>query len=176
MTTTMLTAVSGNSPAPPHCRAAGNASAARRPLDGSPVAAYWAEPGTDRLYPLSYCAYQRTREAEEKTPPRHRTLGPDIDHYAWRRGLSLTTPEMEVSLTVRPDAPPRIRRIVAEVLLAIRRGQPAGDAIRHVSRRFGLRQTRARAFITASIGFEVRLQQDAIGSFGPAHWPATPVM
>jgi hypothetical protein len=176
MITTTLTAVSGNSPAPPNCRAAGDASAARRPLDGSPAAAYWVEPGTDRVYPLSYCAYQRTREAEEKTPPRHRTLGPDVDHYVWRRGLSLTTPEVEVSLTVRSDAPPRIRRIVGEVLLAIRRGRPAGDAIRHVSRRFGLRQTRARAFITASIGFEVRVPQDAIASFAPAHWPTTLVI
>jgi hypothetical protein len=130
------------------------------------------------VYPLSYRAYRRAREreAEEKAPPRHRTLGPDVDHYVWRRGLTPATPEVEVALTVRPDAPPRIRRIVAEVLRAIRRGQPAGDAIRHVSRRFGLRQTRARAFITASIGFEVRPQQDALASFAPAQWPTTSVM
>ena len=174
MITTTLTAVSGNCPALPTYQPGGNTSATRRPLDCAHDAAYWVEPGTDNAYPLSYCAYQRTREAEEKAPPRHRTLGPDVDHYVWRRGLGPATPEMEVSLTVRPDAPPRIRRIVGEVLLAIRRGRPAGDAIRHVSRRFGLRQTRTRAFITASIGFEVRVQQDAIASFAPSHWPTTP--
>ncbi len=174
MITTTLTAVSGNCPAPPTYQPGGNTSATRRPLDCARDAAYWVEPGTDNAYPLSYCAYQRTREAEEKAPPRHRTLGPDVDHYVWRRGLGPATPEMKVSLTVRPDAPPRIRRIVGEVLLAIRRGRPAGDAIRHVSRRFGLRQTRTRAFITASIGFEVRVQQDAIASFAPSHWPTTP--
>jgi hypothetical protein len=172
MITTTLTAVSGNFPAPPNCRPAGDASAARRPLDGAPDAGYWVEPGTNNAYPLSYFAYQRTREAEEKAPPRHRTLGPDVDHYVWRRGSSPATPEVEVSLTVRPNAPPRVRRIVGEVLLAIRRGRPAGDAIRHVSRRFGLRQTRTRAFIMASIGF-VNLQQDGVASFPSAHWPTT---
>jgi hypothetical protein len=176
MITTTLTPVSGNCPAPLNYRPAGNASAARRPLDCAPDAAYWVEPGTENAYPLSYCAYQRTREAEEKSSPRHRTLGPDVDHYVWRRGLGPGTPEMEVSLTVRSDAPPRIRRIVGEVLLAIRRGQPAGDAIRHVSKRFGLRQTRTRAFITASIGFEVRVQQEAIASVAPPHWPTTSVI
>jgi hypothetical protein len=45
---------------------------------------------------------------------------------------------------------------VGEVLRAIRRGKPAGDAIRYVARRFGLRHTRARALITAGIDFEVR--------------------
>jgi hypothetical protein len=174
MITTTLTTVSGNCPAPSNYRPAGNAIATRRPLDGAPDAAYWVEPGTDNVYPLSYCAYQRTREAEEKAPPRHRSLGPDVDLYVWRRAFGPATAEMEVALTVRPDAPPRIRRIVGEVLLAIRRGRPAGDAIRHVSRRFGLRQTRTRAFITASIGFEVRLQQDAIASFAPSHWPTAP--
>jgi hypothetical protein len=121
-----------------------------------PGCGYWLEPGTDHIYPLSYPAYRQAREAEEKTPARHRTLGPDVDHYVWRRGPNPGAPEKEVALTIRPDAPLRIRRMVAEVLRAIRGGQPAGDAIRQVSRRFGLAQTRARAFMTASIGFEVR--------------------
>ena len=142
----------------------------------SPGSAYWVDPGTDQVYPLSYRAYRQTREAEEKTPSRHRTLGPDIDHYVWRRGLNPGTPETEVTLTVRPDAPLRIQRLVAEVLRSIRQGQPAGDAIRHVSRRFGLAQTRARAFITASIGFEVRTRQDTVAAFSGIQPSTTSVM
>src|SRR4029453_2755402 len=46
--------------------------------------AHWAEPGTPHCYPLPYGAYRRTREAQEKPPARHRSLGPDIDHYLWR--------------------------------------------------------------------------------------------
>lgn len=132
-------------------------------------ATYWIEPGTDHAYPLSFRAYRRAREAEEKPLSRHRTLGPDIDHYVWRRGLNLQTPGVEVRLTVRADAPPRIRRIVSEVLRAIRRGHPAGDAIRHVSRRFGLRQTNARAFITACIGFEIRPDGDTTTLVASVH-------
>ena len=125
--------------------------------------AYWLDPGTAAIYPVSYPAYRQAREAEEKPLPRHRTLGHDIDHYVWRRGLDPAS-DAEVCLTVRPDAPVRIRRMVAEVLRSIRRGQPAGDAIRHVSRRFGLAQPRARAFFSACIEFEVRPGSDALGS------------
>jgi hypothetical protein len=88
--------------------------------------ARWVEPGTAHCYPLSYGAYYR------------RHLAADVD----------------VLLIVREDTPPRIRRIIAEILVAIRRGHPADDAIRHVSRRFGLRPARARALITPCIGFE----------------------
>lgn len=130
------------------------------------LAAHWIEPGTDHIYPLSFRAYRRAREAEEKSPPRHRTLGPDIDHYVWQRGLNLAASGVEVHLTVRPDASPRIQRIVSEVLRAIRRGHPAGDAIRHVARRFGLRQAHARAFITASIGFELLPDGDTLVASG----------
>ena len=172
MITTTLTAASGHRLVAPPGHAIEDAGVTGRPA-GS---AYWVDPGTDQVYPLSYRAYRQTREAEEKTPSRHRTLGPDVDHYVWRRGLSGGTPEAEVSLTVRPDAPLRVRRMVAEVLRSIRRGQPAGDAIRHVSRRFGLAQTRARAFITASIDFEVRPRQDAIASFTGALRSTTSVM
>jgi len=117
---------------------------------------YWVDPGNDQMYPLAFWAYRQTREAEEKMPSRHRMLGPDVDYDVWRRGLNPGTPQAEVSLTLRPDAPLRIRRMVSEVLRSIRRGQPAAEAIRKVSRRFGLAQTRARAFITASIEFEVQ--------------------
>ena len=172
MITTTSTAASGDRPVGPHGHATEDAG-----VTGPPAgSAYWIDPGTDQVYPLSYRAYRQTREAEEKTPARHRTLGPDVDHYVWRRGLSPGTSEAEVSLTVRPDAPLRIRRMVAEVLRSIRRGQPAGDAIRHVSRRFGLAQSRARAFITASIGFEVRIRQDAGASFSGAQRSTTSVI
>ena len=49
---------------------------------------YWVDPGTDQVYPLAYRAYRQAREAEEKTPARHRTLGPDVDYDVWRRGLA----------------------------------------------------------------------------------------
>lgn len=123
--------------------------------------AEWIDPGTRHTYPMPYLAYRRIREAEEKRPPRHRSLGPDVENHLSRRRRDRVVPELEVLMTVRPDTPPRVRRIVAEVLRAIRRGQPAGDAIRQVSRRFGLRHGRARACITAYVGFEVRPRQDA---------------
>ena len=123
--------------------------------------AYWVDPSTDQAYPLSFRAYRLAREAEEKMPSRHRMLGPDVDYDLWRRGRTPAASGTEVSLTVRTDAPLRIRRMVAEVLRSIRRGQPAAKAIRHVSRRFGLGQSRARAFITASIAFEVQPPPEA---------------
>ncbi len=132
-----------------------------------PTAAHWVEPGTRQIYPISYPAYRRTREAEDRRPPRHRSLGPDVDHYLSRRWRARAEPEVAVRLTMRPDAPPRIRRIVNEILRAIRRGQPAGDAIRQVSRRFGLRHRRARAFITACLGFELHSSPDAIAPAPP---------
>jgi hypothetical protein len=116
----------------------------------------WTEPGTDQSYPTAYGAYRRAREAQERPLARHRALGPDIDHYLWRRAQAAGDTEIDVRLTIRHDAPPRVRRIIAEVLCAIRRGQPANDAIRRVARRFGLRHGRARAFITTAIAFEVR--------------------
>jgi hypothetical protein len=124
----------------------------------------WTEPGTRQTYPLAYEAYRRAREAEEKMPARHRTLGPDVDHYVWRRRQA--SPEhVDVLFVVRPDAPHRIRRIVAEILRAIRRGEPAADAIRHVGRRFGLRHTRVRAFLAGSVGFEVQRRAGAVAPF-----------
>ena len=127
-------------------------------------APYWVEPETLQTYPTSYAAYRRAREAEDKRPPRHRTLGPDVDHFLSRRWRT-HVPEVEVRLTMRPDASPRIRRIVNEILRAIRKGQPASDAIRQVSRRFGLRHSRTRAFITASLGFELLARPDTSAPF-----------
>jgi hypothetical protein len=117
---------------------------------------FWIEPGTQQEYPISYLAYRRAREAQEKTPPRHRGLGPEVDRYLARGWRESPQPDVDIVLTFRPGTPPRLRRIVAEVLRAIRRGRPAGDAIRHVARRFGLRHARACALITAGIHYEVR--------------------
>jgi hypothetical protein len=116
----------------------------------------WVEPGSDQSYPVAYREYRRVREAEDRRPARHRTFGPDIDRYLWQRHGGADAARTEVVFTVRQDTPPRVRRIIAEVLLAIRRGRPAADAIRQVSRRFGLRDARARAFIAGCIGFELR--------------------
>lgn len=116
----------------------------------------WAEPGTRLSYPLSYEAYRRTREAEEKTLPRHTTLDRAADRHVWNRWRAAPAPEVEVLLTMRADSPPRIRRMVAEVIRAIRRGRPAANAIGRVSRRFGLRQAHTRAYLAACLGFQVR--------------------
>lgn len=138
----------------------------------SPTADYWVEPGTRVVYPTSYCAYRRTREAEEKPPPRHCGFGPEIDRYIWRRWRGPVAAEVDVVLSFRPGASPRVQRMVGEVLRAIRRGRPAGEAIRHVARRFGLRHAHARAFITAGIAFEMRSRYDAIASLGEGPWPS----
>jgi len=122
---------------------------------GHPLA-FWVEPETQQEYPVSYVAYRRAREAQEKTPPRHRGLGPEVDRYLARRWRESPEPDVDVVLTFRSGTPPRLRRIVAEVLRAIRHGRPASDAIRHVARRFGLRHSRACALITAGIDFEIR--------------------
>ena len=139
------------------------------PEDG---ASCWADPATQHTYPLSFEAYRRTRAAEEKPPPRHQGLGPAVDHHVWTRWRLAPTPEVEVLLTMRADAPARIRRIAAEILRVIRRGRPADEAIRHVSRRFGLRQARAQACLAACIGVELLpIQHDAAPSAGTARWP-----
>ena len=114
----------------------------------------WTEPGTDQSYPTAFPDYRRAREAQERPPARHRRLGPDVEHYLWCR--ESRGGEIDIELSIRRDAPPRVRRIIGEVLGAIRRGRPADDAIREVARRFGLRQGRARAFITTAIAFEIR--------------------
>jgi hypothetical protein len=116
----------------------------------------WTEPGTPHIYPLSYEAYRRAREAEERPLPRHQTLGVAVDRHIWERWRLTPAPEVEVRLTLCADAPPRIRRMISEILRAIRRGRPAEEAIRHVSRRFGLRQARIHAFLEASLGIQLR--------------------
>jgi hypothetical protein len=126
----------------------------------------WVDPGTHLAYPTVYNAYRRTREAQEKSPPRHRGLGPEIDRYVWRHWQGRLAADVDVVLTFRPGTSPRVQRIVSEVLRAIRRGQPAGDAIRHVARRFGLRYAHARAFITAGIGFEMHARHESMAPVG----------
>ena len=127
----------------------------------APQPSHWVDPGTDCLYPVAYRAYRQAREAEEMRPARHRSFGPEIDGYLWRHARSLSATDIEVLFTVRQDTPPRIRRIIAEVLRAIRRGESAPDAIGHVSRRFRLRRMRARALIASCISFEIQSLQDA---------------
>ena len=122
---------------------------------GSPSVECWVEPGTSVPYPTAYGAYRRAREAQEKTPARHCGLGAEVDRHVWRR-WRMPVCDVDVVLTFRPDVSPRVQRIVSEVLRSIRRGRPAGVAIRCVARRFGLRQSHARAFITNAIAFETR--------------------
>jgi hypothetical protein len=123
---------------------------------GTVTGTLWIEPDTRQPYPTAFPAYRRAREAQERSPARHQRLGLEIDRYAWRQWQGRATPSVDVLLTFRHGTSPRVQRMVAEILRGIRRGQPAGDAIRHVSRRFGLRQTRARAFIGDCLGFELR--------------------
>ena len=84
MTPTTLTAAPGHCAVTPPGGAIQDADATGPPAGSE----YWVDPGTDQVYPLAYRAYRQAREAEEKTPARHRTLGPDIDYDVWRRGLS----------------------------------------------------------------------------------------
>ena len=132
----------------------------------SPNAEQWIEPRTHLAYPLSFSAYRRTREAQEKFPPRHRGLGPEIDRYVWRRWQRSPAETVDVVLTFRPGTSPRVQRIVGEVLRAIRRGQPATDAIHQVARRFGLRHANACAFISAGLRFEMLPRHDAMATVG----------
>ncbi len=132
----------------------------------SPNGDQWIEPRTHLAYPLSFTAYRRTREAQEKSPPRHRGLGPEIDRYVWRRWQRSAAETVDVVLTFRPGTSPRVQRIVSEVLRAIRRGQPAADAIHHVARRFGLRQANARGFISAGLRFEMLPRNDFMAPVG----------
>jgi hypothetical protein len=127
----------------------------------SPDITYWIEPGTGHMYPLSYGAYRRAREAEEKRLPRHQTLGPMVDYHVWQRERGQSAHDVDVMLRIRADVPPRIRRMISEVLLAIRRGHPAPDAIRQAARRFGLRHERTRSFIAAAVNFEMRSRHES---------------
>jgi hypothetical protein len=129
-----------------------------------PAPLYWVEPGTLQKYPTAFRAYRRLREAQEKPPARHRALAPDVEHELWRRRGSTSSPDPDMHLAVRPDTPPRIRRIVSEILRAIRRGQSAGVAISSVSRRFGLPRTRTLACMTAWLTLELGPPQDAAPS------------
>ena len=137
--------------------------------------ASWIEPGTHREHPTSYLAYRRAREAQERTPARHCGLGPHVDRLLSRNWPARTS-DIDVVLTFRPGLPPRVQRIVAEVLRAIRRGRPADDAIRRVARRFGLRHARARAFITAGIDYELRARQDLTAPISETSWPSSSVL
>ena len=121
---------------------------------------YWIEPGTGHTYPTAYGEYRRRREAQERPPARHRGLGPEVDRQVWQHWRRRETPGVDVVLTFRTGVSPRVQRLVSEVLRSIRRGQPAGEAIRQVGQRFGLRHRQAHAFISSAIAFEVRAEHD----------------
>jgi hypothetical protein len=102
----------------------------------------------------------------EKSPPRHRGIGPEIDRYVWRRWQRPPLEIVDVVLTFRPGTSPRVQRIVGEVLRAIRRGPRAPDAIHHVAKRFGLRHAKAGAFISAGLRFEMLPRHEAAAPGG----------
>ena len=122
----------------------------------------WIEPETGAVYPTSYHAYRRTREAEEKRAPRHRCLGPDIDRYVWDRWERSERTNCDVGLEFQPGASPRIQRMVSEVVRAIGRGRPVTEAMRQAARRFGLRQGQLRAFITAGVAVHRRMRPESV--------------
>lgn len=131
-------------------------------MSPAPDSESWIEPETGVVYPTSYHAYRRTREAEEKREPRHRCLGPDIDLYVWDRWGRSAGVDSEVALTFRPGASPRIQRMVTEVVRAIGRGRPATEAVRRAARRFGLRQRQVRAFISAGVVVDRRMRSESV--------------
>lgn len=135
-----------------------------------PLSGYWVEPRTRHVYPLEFRAYRRRREAEERPLSGHRCLGNDVEAYVWRRWGSTRSPDVETFLTLRADTSPRIRRLVAEILRLIRRGRPAAEAIRRVSRRFGLRQRQARACLATCLGFTTCPRGDAMTRLTERPW------
>lgn len=130
----------------------------------------WLEPRTHHAYPVRFEAYRRVREAQERPLPGHRRLGPDVDRYVWQRWGRSPSPDVDIVLTVRTGTPLRIRRLVADVLRAIRGGRPAADAIREVSRRFGLRPARTRACLTGWLAFTVVPRGDALSRLTERPW------
>jgi hypothetical protein len=133
---------------------------------------YWVEPGTRRIYPLAFKAYRRCREAEERPRSGHRGLGPSVDSYVWRRWGNMNSPRVEILLTLRAETSPRVRRLAAEILRVIRRGRTAREAIRRISRRFGLRQAQTRAHLAACVGFTTRSRGDTISAITERPWLA----
>ena len=132
----------------------------------SPGNECWVEPHTQVPYPQEFEEYRRVRETEERWPPRHRTLGPDVDRYLWE-WWQQSAPQTEVVMSFGSGTSPRVRRLVGDVLRAIARGRPASEAIRHSARRFGLRKGQARAFIAAGITYEVRRAAEPVGPTSP---------
>jgi hypothetical protein len=141
-------------------------------MGGARYPDYWIDPRTSHVYPLTFAAYRREREAEERPLRAHRTLGPDVDWHVWQRWGDTRSADVEILLTVRPDTSPRIRRLVAEVLRGIRRGRSAADAMRQVSRRFSLPPRRMRACLAACLGFTARARGDAVSRLGERPWLA----
>ena len=109
----------------------------------------WREPLTRGLYPFSFEAYRARRESEERWPPRHQRLGAQVDREQWRQ-WAIPGPVV-VELVVRSTAPPRIQRIIGEVLRAIRHGASAKQAIRAAARRLRVKPVRVRSWIATHV-------------------------
>jgi hypothetical protein len=131
---------------------------------------FWIEPCTGKSYPLAFEAYRRQRETEERPHRAHRTMGPDVDEYVWRRWGNERSNDVEVEMTLRPNTPPRIRRLIGEVLRGIRRGATAAFVIQQVSTRFKLRQARMRACLAACLGITKRARGDALSRVAERPW------
>ena len=131
---------------------------------------YWVEPHTGQAYPVAFEAYRRRREAEERPPSRQRGLGPDVDCYVWRRWGNRQSADVEVLLTLRDGTSPRIRCLFTQILCAIRRGRSARDAIRRVSRRFGLRERQTRSCLAGCMAFTTCPRGDALSRVAERPW------
>jgi len=116
----------------------------------------WTEPGTAQAYPFAYEAYRRLRETEEKPLPRHQFLGCQVDRHVWRVWRVRPSSRVDVLLTLRHGASPRIRRIVAAILASIKRGHSPDEAIRLTAKRFGLPSARVRTCLAAHVNFDLR--------------------
>jgi len=109
----------------------------------------WREPATHGVYPFAFEAYRARREREERWPARHQRLGTQVDREQWRRWVGGVP--LVVEFEVQPTAPPRIQRVIGEILRAIRHGASANEAIRAASRRLRVRPGRVRAWIAAHV-------------------------
>lgn len=109
----------------------------------------WVEPTTRNAYPLAFEAYRQKREREERWPSRHERLGHQVERHQWQQWT--TGPQIAVTLAMRPTAPPRIQRVIREILRAIRNGRSANQAIHQASQRLRVKSFRVRSWIAAHI-------------------------
>jgi hypothetical protein len=116
------------------------------------LGARWREPETRHVYPFAFESYRQMREREERWPPRHERLGYQVEHRQWEQWTSRGG--LEDVFEVRPEAPPRIQRLIGGVLRSIGSGTPADRAISHASRQLRVTPSRVRAWIAAHIRYQ----------------------